>query len=143
MRSDQTQQQRKIDDETYMKIWLADQEFVKTRWTITTFFMSVSFAILAYSFQTNLTVSTALSIRIFGLIVYWFSVIIYRHFYEHTKFLRGYLTNMEKLGCTTLELQSKRDEERRNKNQRYTNEWLIGFGIFYSLGVLLLLLLHI
>jgi hypothetical protein len=68
---------------------------------------------------------------------------LYQHFYEHGKFLRKYLINMEKLGRTTLDLQSKLYEEPRNKNQRSTSRWLIGLGTFYSLGVILLLLLHI
>jgi hypothetical protein len=143
MEMEQPQQQPVIDDDLYIKIWLADQEFVKTRWTITTFFMSVSFAILAYSFQTNLTTATALAIRVCGLAVYCFAVVMYLHFYEHNKFLRKYLIRMEKLSRTTLDIQSKLYEEPRNKNQRSTSRWLIGLAFLYAFGVFLLLLLHL
>ncbi|WP_220205220.1 hypothetical protein [Reticulibacter mediterranei] len=143
MEMEQPQQQPVVDDDTYIKIWLADQDFVKTRWTITTFFMSVSFAILAYSFQTNMTIATALAIRVCGLVVYCFSVVMYLHFYEHNKFLRKYLIHMEKSGRATLDIQSKLYEEPRNKNQRSTSRWLIGLAFLYASGVFLLFLLHL
>lgn len=105
--------------------------------------MSVGFAILAYSFQPNLTSLAAAAIRIFGLIIYWFAVLMYQHFYGHSRFLRQYLISMEKLGHTTLDLQSKLFDHPKGKFQQATYLWLIALGILYSLGIALLFLLHI
>jgi hypothetical protein len=62
--SDQTQSETQIDNDSYLKIWQADQEYIRTRWTVTTFFMSVSFAISGFSFQANIVPPERLAIRI-------------------------------------------------------------------------------
>lgn len=59
-------QKPSIDDQAYLEIWKADQEFIKTRWSIVTFFMGGSFALFAYSFQTKPL--GALAIRIFWFV---------------------------------------------------------------------------
>jgi hypothetical protein len=33
-------------DDIYMQIWQGEQDHTRTRWTVTTFFLSISFAIL-------------------------------------------------------------------------------------------------
>lgn len=102
--------------------------------------MSVSFAIFAYSFQIK--PSAALAIRIFGLFIYWFSVIMHAHFYQHNKFLRGYLIHLEKSGRSTLDLQSKLYEQRKNKFHRSTGKFLAALGLIYAIGILWLFFLQ-
>lgn len=122
-----------IDDHAYLEIWKADQEFIKTRWTITTFFMGGSFALFAYSFQIKPL--GALAIRIFGLFIYWFAVLIDRHFYRHNKVLRDYLVYLEESGRTTLDLQSKIHERRKDKSHRSTDKFLMALGILFALVI--------
>ncbi|HLX57041.1 MAG TPA: hypothetical protein VKR83_08460 [Ktedonobacteraceae bacterium] len=141
MKSNQIQTQPKIEDNYYLEIWKADQEFVRTRWTITTFFMSASFAIFAYSFQIKPL--PALAIRIFGLFIYWFAVIMHAHFYQHNKFLRNYLIYLEKSGRSTFDLQSKLYEQRKNKFHRSTGKFLAVLGLLYAIGIIWLFFLQI
>lgn len=130
-----------IDDHAYLEIWKADQEFIKTRWTIVTFFMSVSFAIFAYSFQTRPL--PALAIRIFCLFIYWFAVTMHAHFYQHNRFLRNYLLYLERSGRSSLDLQSKLYEQRKNRFHRSTGKFLAALGLIYAIGVIWLFLLQI
>lgn len=130
-----------IDDHAYLEIWKADQEFVRTRWTIVTFFMSVSFAIFAYSFQIR--PHPALAIRIFCLFIYWFSVTMHAHFYQHNSFLRNYLIYLENSGHTTLNLQSKLYEQRKNPFRRSTGKFLAALGLIYAVGIVWLFFLQI
>jgi hypothetical protein len=59
-----------VSDETYLKIWEIDQANTSTRWTVTTFFFSVSFAIFGFSFQAQLAYPIPTVARISGLIIY-------------------------------------------------------------------------
>src|SRR5690242_20001347 len=130
-----------IDDHAYLEIWKADQEFIKTRWTITTFFMGGSFALFAYSFQIKPL--GALAIRIFGLFIYWFAVFIDTHFYQHNKVLRRYLVYMEESDRTSFDLQSKIHEERKDKSHRSTGKFLVALGILFALVIIALYFLQI
>jgi len=130
-----------IDDHAYLEIWKADQEFIKTRWTIVTFFMSVSFAIFAYSFQIRPL--PALAIRIFCLFIYWFAVTMHAHFYQHNKFLRNYLLYLENSGRSTLDLQGKLYEQRKNPFHRSTGKFLAALGLIYAIGIMWLFFLQI
>lgn len=134
-------QKPSIDDQAYLEIWKADQEFIKTRWSIVTFFMGGSFALFAYSFQTKPL--GALAIRIFGLFIYWFAVLIDAHFYRHNKVLRLYLVYLEESGRTTLNLQSKIHEQRKDKSRRSTNKFLMALGILFALVIIGLYFLRI
>lgn len=141
MESDQMQSQNKEGNEIYMKIWLAEQDFTKTRWTITTFFMSVSFAITAYSFQARPILPEVLGIRIFGMFIYWFAYIMYLHFFQNAKALRTYLINMEKSNQTNLDLQSWLLKRPKNKQARSTSRFLLALGLAYSFGIIVFFLL--
>ncbi len=143
MNSYQMQEHNRLDDELYLKIWQAEQEFVKTRWTVITFFLSVSFAILGYSFQSNLASSQALAIRIFGIFVYWFAYLLYMHFYRYTKSLRSYLIKMEDTGRTTFNIQSSIGKSPDFKRHLATSKLLVYFGVICSIGVILLSLLKL
>jgi len=142
MNKDQIQTQTKSLDKVYLKIWQADQEYARHRWNIITFFLSLSFAILGFSFQSKLIQAEALSIRVAGLFIYWFAFLLYLYFYRYTRFLRTYLRELEDSGLTTMNIESKTDK------MLYTNSWvknimsstrlLFGFGLIYTLGIILL-----
>jgi hypothetical protein len=128
-------------DSLYLEIWRYEQKFLMTRWTVATFFMSVSFAVFGFSFQENFPLHSAFVIRIFAVLIYWFAYILYRLFYQYTKSLRRYLIAMEKGKRTGLDMQSKigRDPDRRRSLS--TNGLLAGFGLVFTLGTLVLFVL--
>jgi len=138
------QMQRQIldGDDVYLQIWQTEQDHVRTRWTVITFFLSVSFAIFGFSFQTKLGISQSIAIRIAGLLIYWFAYLLLLHFYAYTKFLRTYLLDMEKSGRTTLDIQSKADASNLGASKRLsTTRLLFLFGLIYTVGIITLWLL--
>jgi hypothetical protein len=145
MSDEDTQHLTGIDDEIYMEIWKAEQQYISTRWNNVTFFLGISFAILGFSFQSNLALPVAFAIRISGLVLYWFSYIFYLHFYVYTHFLRSYLIEMEKVGRTKHNIQSKAKATiNRGINKHIsTRAILLYMGILYTLGVILLFLVHL
>lgn len=131
-----------IKDSVYLKIWQTEQEHVRTRWTVVTFFLSVSFAILGFSFQSKLSSQEGLAIRISGLLIYWFAYALFLHFYSYTRFLRSYLIEMEKSRRTSLDIQSKADEAQLGASKRLsTTRLLFFFGLIYTAGIIALWLL--
>jgi len=129
-------------DDVYLQIWQTEQDHVRTRWTVITFFLSVSFAIFGFSFQAKLGLSQSIAIRIAGLLIYWFAFLLLLHFYEYTKFLRGYLVDMEKSGRTSLDIQSKADASNLGASKQLsTTRLLFLFGLIYTVGIITLWLL--
>lgn len=142
MNSNQMQPQTQVKDSVYLKIWQTEQQHVRTRWTVVTFFLSISFAILGFSFQGKFSPSEALAIRLSGLLIYWFAYVLLLHFYTYTKFLRTYLIEMEKSGRTTLDIQSKADLSHLGSSKLLsTTRLLFLFGLIYTVGVVVLWLL--
>ncbi len=140
-RSNQPQIQAQVSDEIYLRIWEKEQEHVRTRWTVTTFFLSVSFAIFGFSFQSNLSFSSALATRLASVIIYWFAYYLFICFYDYTRFLRTYLIEMEKTQQTNLHLESRAST--RPRRPLSTNLSLLFFGMIYTLGVGVLWLLRL
>ncbi len=134
--------QNQIKDEAYLKIWEVDQEHVRMRWTVITFFMSVSFAIFGFSFQEKLISSESLALRIAALLVYWFAVLLLYHFYRFNRFLRNYMLMMEKEHQTSLDIQGKANDAHLAQKPS-TTALVLGLGIIYTGGVLLLRLLSL
>ncbi len=145
MSTEKTQHLTGIDDEIYMKIWKAEQQYISTRWNNVTFFIGISFAILGFSFQANLAPPEAFAIRISGLVLYWFAYAFYLHFYVYTHFLRSYLIDMETSGRTKHSIQGRAKTAINAGINKHlsTRKLLLYFGIFYSLGIILLVLLHL
>ncbi len=142
MSSSQMQPQTQVKDSVYLKIWQTEQQHMRTRWTVVTFFLSISFAILGFSFQSKLSSPEALAIRISGLFIYWFAYMLLLHFYAYTKFLRTYLVEMEKSGRTTLDIQSKADLSHLGSSKLLsTTRLLFLFGLIYTIGIIVLWLL--
>jgi len=127
-------------DERYLKIWSAELEHTKTRWTVLTFFFSVSFAIFGFSFQGQLAKPLANVARISALIIYWFAYLLYSRFNQYTKFLREYLKELEDLEQTSLKLQTRFLQKTKSQSHRRISatKLLIYFGILYTGAVITL-----
>lgn len=144
MSSDRIQSQSQIKDSTYLKIWQIEQAHQRTRWTVVTFFISISFAILGFSFQSNLARPESLAIRVSGLFIYWFAYVLLVQFYDYTKFLRDYLMEMEKSGRTTFDIQSKvtlahiSGSGSKGGKRKSTIRLILYFGLIYTFGIILL-----
>src|SRR5438045_2034412 len=147
MTNGQVQQQPQMKDSTYLKIWQIEQAHQRTRWTVVTFFMSISFAIFGFSFQSSMVRSETLAIRIAGLLIFWFADVLLVQFYSYTKFLRDYLLEMEKAGRTTFDIQSKialahiSGSGSKHGIWKSTVRLILYFGLIYTFGVIVLWLL--
>ncbi len=137
------QDETRVDNDTYIQIWRTDQEHTRTRWTITTFFMGISFAILGFSFQDKLVPPEPFVMRVAGSLIYWFALILFWHLYRYTKFLRNYLVELEMSGRATLDLQSKSLLSPAASKNVSTMRLLFYFGLVYTLGIGVLWLLHV
>lgn len=136
MSQNQSEWQSKAGDENYLKVFQIEQDFLRTRWTVVTFFLGISFAVFGFSFQVNLSQPRALAIRIAGVFIYWFAYIIYRHFYRYTQHLRNQLIRLEESGYTSFKIQSRSHTSR-------TGLLLLCFGFIYTIGVVLLVFLRL
>lgn len=137
------QEPTKANNEIYLTIWQIEQEFVRTRWTVVTFFISVSLAITGFSFQKDFTAPKILVMRITGLLIYWFAYLLYLHFYDYTRRLRRYMTEMETSHETMLTIQSKIGNPLNPTRWPSTIQLLLIFGLIYALGIVLLFFLQL
>lgn len=136
MNSNQTNSHSDSINNDYLVIWQVEQEHIRTRWTIASFFMSISFAIFGYSFQSSLTHSAALVIRISGVLIYYFGYLFFLRYYAQTNYLRTYLLQMEKTHRTTLDIQSKAKTDRKDILKRIsTPNLILMFGAIYVIGI--------
>jgi hypothetical protein len=126
-----------VDDTIYLKIWELEQVHVNNRWTVATFFLSVSFAIFGFSFQAQLAAPLPLITRIVGLAIYWLAFALFQRFNSYTRFLRGYLRDMERTHRTTLDVQTRAAREMPRRSL-YASRLLFVFGLLYTVGVALL-----
>ena len=125
-------------DEIYLKIWDLEQQQATTRWTVTTFFLSVSFAIFGFSFQASLAAPFPDAARLSGLAIYLFGYVLFLRFNVYTRFLRGYLRNLEARGRTSLDIQTQAAVLLRGRPRRSAT-WLLGyFAALYMLAVVVL-----
>lgn len=129
-----------IDNETYLKIWELEQGHTNNRWTVATFFLSVSFAIFGFSFQAQLAAPLPLIARISGLLVYWFAYMLFTRFNLYTELLRTYLYELETSHRTTLDIQTRARQRLRGASRRRLSatRLLFYFGILYAVGVTVL-----
>lgn len=135
-------------DETYFQVWRIEQEHSRTRWTVTTFFLSVSFAILGLSFDPKIYENGlnafGLSLpdvqQLIGLSVFWFGYFLFRQFDRYTQFLRSRLREMEKQKQVGFTFQTDaRDFMYSKVRAAFTaSRLLFYFGILYT-GVVIVL----
>ncbi|SRR5258706_7129962 len=140
-----TQSQVPIDNEIYMKLWAGEQAYQRYRWSVVTFFIGISFAIIGLSFQTRIDAGPLLVMRIFGLSVYWFAYGLYSYFHGFSKVLRDYLLKLEEEEETvSLTLHGKLAELRDHSILHKVitaKRALLLFGILYTLLIILVRLL--
>ena len=133
----------RFQDDTYLAIWKSEQEHVRHRWTVATFFISISFAIFGFSLQnqaTQATLTLALVQRIAAVVIYWFAYIFFLQFNRYTDFLRGYLREMETNRLTSLALEAEASQRMRGNFSKFLGaKWLLlYFGLLYSGAVVVL-----
>jgi hypothetical protein len=135
---------KKTQDEIYIEIWKIEQENGKTRWTVTSFFLSISFAILGFSFQADTVLSSHVQ-RIVGLILYWFGFFVFFQFSLYSKYLRGRLRQMEQDGGVSFDIQSEADKfmYKGIKAPFPAQRLLLIFGILYTIGAIVLFFIPI
>lgn len=124
-------------DELYLKVWEADQRHTTTRWTVSTFFLSVSFAIFGLSFQIEKFVVPRIVPQLGAVAIYWFTYMLFLRFNTYTRFLRGYLAKMESDNRTKLDIQSKATSYLNENKSATSTELLLYFGIGYTVVCLI------
>lgn len=136
----------KPEETIYIEIWKIEQNHSRTRWIVTTFFLSVSFAILGISFQSQgnqisniLGVSLPVVQRITGLLIFWFGYVIFVLFNRYTNILRNQLRNMEKQNLVSFKIQLEVDEFKNSKIKAAfsAKRLLFYFGLLYTVIVIL------
>lgn len=122
-------------DHIYLEILQNELERTKSRWTVVTFFLSVSFAVLGFSFQQNLTPTSSTPLRIVGVLIYWFTFMVFVNMHNVNMGFWAYLESLEKEKQTTIRLISYVNEYRRQRRSITTTPLMLVFGMFYTLGV--------
>ena len=134
----------KSPEDTYMEVWKIEQDHTRTRWTVATFFFSISFAIFGFSFTTATPTGSPINDiqRIAGLILYWFSYALFYQFNRYGRYLRSCLLKMERTGEVRFTFQSDVSQRKQGRLQRFfTATWLLFyFGLLYLAAVVLLML---
>ena len=125
----------KTKDELYLKIWEIEQQHSGKRWTITTFFLGISFAILGFSFQVEKVQVPLLPQYIASITSYWFAYILFVRLNDYTKFLRNYLSELETLDHVSIKVQAKTRAFMKKRRHLSTTKLLLYFGIMYTVGI--------
>lgn len=127
-------------EELYFKIWEREEEHTKTRWNVTTFFVSISFAIFGFSLQNqNPSVPPIIS-HAAALAIYWFAYVLFWRFNSFTTCLREYLREMELSELVNIKVQTRANQTMKGQYGKWLSTFnlMIYFGILYSIAVALL-----
>ncbi len=160
-----------IPDEKYFRLLDIQQRWNTTRWTATSLFLTISFALFGLSLQVPDTLLPPESVatyrlleRLLGLGIYWFAYLLFLRYDDWSKHLREHLAELEKNPATTMRLQESwsrkfgkrqksekdKDKERipfRQKLRRFVRRFtsvsklLAYFGLLYAVSVAALWLL--
>ena len=126
-------------DEFYLKVWETEQEHTKIRWTVYTFFASVSFAIFGLSFQSNPNYSIQSIMRFSGMVIYWFAFLLFQRFYFYTLFLRNYLEVLATSSDFDIEGKKRAFYKTEGFGKHLTDRrLLLSLGILYTIVVVVL-----
>jgi hypothetical protein len=137
-------------NDVYLKIWAQQQESVKQRWNVITFFFTISFAIFGFSLRNpdpnpplagtfQSFPAAGLLQRITAVVIYWFAFMIYRQYSDWSAFLRKQLEKIESEHKVLVPLQS--EWQRYSKGIRkflLVKNLLLYFGLLYTLSTILL-----
>jgi hypothetical protein len=130
-------------DDIYLRIWEVEQKHTTIRWTVATFFLSVSFAIFGISLQIDNAPIPRIVPQLGAIAIYWFTYILFLRFNDYTHFLRNYLKEMESSKQTTLDLQTESNTFMSSEKKLSATHLLLYFGIGYTVvGIIGLLFLH-
>ncbi len=133
----------KSREDTYMEVWKIEQAHSQTRWTVATFFFSVSFAVFGFSFTTATPLGSPINHiqRIVGLVLYWFSYALFYQFNRYTRYLRSRMMEMERKGEVRFTFQSDASQAMYGRVRRFlTASWLLFyFGLIYLAAVVVLI----
>lgn len=136
-------EQRADHELIYLTLWEREQEHTRTRWTVTTFFISVSFAIFGLSLQAQNPPVPLWATHLASLAIYWFAYLLFLRFNRFTRFMREYLKDMERMSKVSIDLQTQADRAMRGNFQQFLSapKLLLIFGLLYTAAVVLLWLL--
>ena len=127
-------------EELYLKIWEREQEHTKTRWNVTTFFVSISFAIFGFSLQTAKPAVPPIISHAAALAIYWFAFVLFWRFNSFTQCLREYLRELEASKRVEINVQTRVNQMMRGQYGKWlsTLSLMFYFGMLYSIAVVLL-----
>ena len=128
-----------IAEERYFKLWEREQEHTKTRWNVTTFFVSISFAIFGFSLQTPSASVPPIISHSVALAIYWFAYVLFWRFNSFTCALREELQAMEE-SQVALKVQTRVNQAMSGQYNKWlsTAHLLFYFGILYVIAIALL-----
>jgi len=124
-------------DEIYLKIWEVGHNHTNTRWTNTTFFLTVSFAIFGFSFHpdnSQASYKILIAQRAAAVLIYWFAFALFRRFNYYTTFIRKYLLELEREWRTPVQLHAKAELFMQDSHWRSSTKLLFAFGVVYTVG---------
>jgi hypothetical protein len=138
-----TKKEIELKDDLYIKIWEVEQRHVTTRWTVSTFFFSISFAIFGLAIQAEKSPLPLYVTTLVAVAIYWFAYALYLRFNDYTDYLRSRLIEMEDNGQTTLDLQSKAAPYLEQKKKSHAIKLIRVFGILYTFaGIIISICFH-
>lgn len=121
----------------YLKITEYKRSIGTTQWTVMSIFVTASEVVLAFSIQ-QLEFTTALSVRIFGLLIYWFGFSLFIRYRALNEQVSNYLLQLEKENG--LNFQAYLNDTFHKKG--IATKWiLLLFGVIYSGFALLISLI--
>jgi len=145
--SDSTATADKSREDVYLSVWKIEQDHSRTRWTVATFFFSISFAIFGFSFTTATPLGSPINHiqRLAGLVLFWFSFALFFQFNRYTRYLRARLKNMEQNGEVRFAFQSDAGKAMYSRAQRFFSAtWLLFYrGLVYTAAVMVLIALGV
>jgi hypothetical protein len=128
-------------NEVYLKIWEQQQDSIKGRWNVITFFFTISFAIFGFSLQSqnlNPTIAGTFQ-RVAAIFIYWFAYLIYRQYSDWSGFLRKQLERLESDHHILVPLQHEWQKYSKGISNWFSvKNLLLYFGLLYTLAAILL-----
>lgn len=123
----------------YLKILEVQYQYSSRRWTIATFFFSISFAVIGFSYQNNTSQVPLIIQQLTGIFIYWFSYYLFVRLNNYNQFLRHYLKKMEEKDSFCFDFQTKTQEwMKQNKSHKISSTKMLGyFGILYTITIII------
>ncbi len=126
----------------YLKVWEKEQSYIQIRWTVVTFFISISFAIFGFSFNISNPKLPIIIPQLVGCVIYWFAFLTHLVLYDLTEYYREYLLRMEKEDLVKYDVRTEANrfftERRKRFGRPHPTALLAYFGIGYSVAIALI-----